>query len=230
MTEKAGSQHASIEVDDSRVRAMFRRIPGAVRQGALDAVRDVLWMFHGRVAKRQFGAYPGPGRESPHPPNKLYARSGLLRASLEVVGPRFVGLDVRGAATISGRQAKLQEFGGTVRPKRARMLTIPMPATLTPSGVVRAKFRLVKSGVWQTAGGEPTFIFRSGSAAFVAIASGRKQKGIKLLYMLRPSVQIKGRLGFFSTWRALEKQRLAVMEEMLARSLRAAKPLGGGGA
>ena len=119
---------------------------------------------------------------------KLQHRSSALR--------RSIGFEVRGdgfasALTVfAGPPARIQEFGGRVTAKRAKYLTIPLRAALTPSGQPK------RPGArdW-----EDTFVLRAKSGKlFIAREKGRK---LELLYKLQQSVEIPARFGFRNHFR-----------------------------
>jgi hypothetical protein len=77
--------------------------------------------------------------------------------------------------------AAVQEYGGTITPKNASMLTIPLPGpALTERGVPRFKSARDVPGL---------FVFKSASGqAFLAQHTGKGPGGIALWYILRKSV------------------------------------------
>lgn len=96
--------------------------------------------------------------------------------------------------------AAIQEFGGTIRPKNKRFLTIPLPDAKTPAGALKGGARLVQRGSkYFTADGDPTFIFRS-KRGNLLIGAEAKNGRRRLLYTLKPSVTLKARLGFNRTF------------------------------
>lgn len=102
---------------------------------------------------------------------RLRRRTGRLAASVTTnVTATADGAELR---LLSGggvvRHARLQDKGGTIRPRFARMLAIPIAAGLTAAGVPRwASPRDVPGGFWLRRPGRPPIFVRP---------AGRKIKG-----------------------------------------------------
>ena len=94
-----------------------------------------------------------------------------------------------------------QEYGGTIQPKTPkRYLTIPLPDAQTPGGALKGGAKLVPRGnKYETADGAPTFVFKS-KAGNLLVGTRSRNGSLKLLYTLKPSVTLKPRLGFGSTF------------------------------
>lgn len=113
----------------------------------------------------------------------LNVRSGQLRASMgsiitiEKDGLQgTIGSGVRQGGRVA--YANLQERGGTIRPKTAQWLTIPLPAAMTASGVARGRARDFDN----------TFIKKSKAGNLIIFQS--KGKSIVPLFILKKSVEI----------------------------------------
>ncbi len=92
------------------------------------------------------------------------------------------------------KYARIQELGGTVRPVRKKWLTIPVGPALTPAGVARGPARSF-----------PGLVFRlvNPSLALLVGKAGKGKNAKEVVYfVLRKSVRLIARLGFFPTWRA----------------------------
>jgi hypothetical protein len=164
-----------------------------------------------RMKTQQFGPYqPGPTRR------KLRTRSGHLRASVggRVTGERLGTL--RALLRVGGGRAgyaRLHEKGGTIRPKRGRYLTVPLPEALRPgTGTLRpgAVIRRGADGYYTNFG--PTVILQSGRhrVIYVRKARGRGRNRLMPLYVLKEQIRVKPRLN-------AEKQLIAVNRFMLPR-------------
>lgn len=66
----------------------------------------------------------------------LNVRTGDLRRSIFSKVENDGG-NISGSVYTRSKYARQREFGGTIRPVNAQFLTIPMPAALTPSGVMK---------------------------------------------------------------------------------------------
>lgn len=208
-----------------------------------DELRTVLLkvgIAHENIVKRnRFGGYRG-GIIGPQLPNsRLQRRSGALAQAYKMDPPSATGLEMTSAIRKGMKgsvYAKMQEFGGTVKPKKGKFLTVPLPAALTPSGVLKGRYRIRRSGGsasgYTTDAGD-TFLFKSKRGALligikerraayssgVAVGytereatSGRgKKRELKAFYVLKRSVTIKPRFGFFDSWDKLERSTLPVL-------------------
>lgn len=139
------------------------------------------------VRSRVGGAYPG-GTSSPGAkPGTLSRRSGGLLASLSDDRVKVGGGDaseVSVSYTLSGIAA-VHERGAIITAKKAKYLTIPLPAALNSQGVP------LRRGArdWSN-----TFILRSKRGNLLIVL---KQGGkITPLYVLKKSVKIPPRLNF----------------------------------
>ena len=81
-----------------------------------------------------------------------------------------------------------------------------------------ARYRIRRTGQkWGTAAGE-TFIYRSRRGNLLI---GIKGQGTKPFYVLKKSVEVKPRFGFFASWRLLERKLLPkLMRREIQRALR----------
>lgn len=180
--------------------------------------------FSKRFRTEAFERYPGPGREDPRR-TRPYTRSRALANSArsEVFGQ---GLDSRLRLSIGGNPnnpgARIQEYGGTVTPKSAKYLTIPLPANLTPAGRLRRSARDLLSDKETGA-----FFLRSKAGnLLIARDKNRGREGsdpnLEFLFVLKKRVVIPARLGFRRAIRsertALDRQ--ALLNEGIRRALR----------
>ena len=189
------------------------RVPAAINRAMRTA-----GAAHTRAMAKRFEPYQG--RRSGFD-TSIQTRSGALRRSFDFA-LRGSGADAELKLFSAGQPyARTQEYGGTIRPKNKRYLTVPLPDALTASGVLKGGVRLVQRGKgYATADGEPTFIFRSKRGALLIGARARNGR-THLLYALREQVRLRPRLGFrevFETYTA----------PLLLSLMRA--ELGGGGA
>lgn len=116
---------------------------------------------------------------------KLARRSGTLQQALQnlgtVEGSEIEDLQV----TLSIPEPYgIHEFGGRVRAKRAKYLTIPLPAALDSSGVPLKR----KARDWQN-----TFVAKTKKGNLMIFQ--RRGKEVVPLYLLRKEVMIPQRLG-----------------------------------
>lgn len=143
----------------------------------LDSVAAALAQRHGT---------PWPGGTGP---KSLSKRSGNLVASIEksvkVTGSTFGELEGHISAAFPGI---VHEFGATIKPKKAKFLTVPLPAALDSRGIPIRK----SARDWPN-----TFVARSKAGNLIIF----QKRGTEIvpLYVLRSSVKIPPRLGMRET-------------------------------
>ena len=148
----------------------------------------------------------------------LKRRTGRLAGSIthKVSGSDLKSLELRAATT--SPYAKVHEHGTKgkggklpdITAKNGKYLTIPIRDNLTGGGDVR-----FKSAAALRATGK-TFVLRTSDGpngrAYIVLKQG---DDLKFLWMLKRSVSIPARLGFFATWRAGAKDRRKDLEKVV---------------
>lgn len=181
-----------------RLAARMRALPGRLgREGRIAAAAVGREWHRRQSAKLVANAYRGFGFKRPATGN----RSGQLRRSLFSrampatpgnVAWRDVSLEVGSRMPAPYNYARMQELGGTIRPKRGRFLTIPLPAALTPAGVLRKPARQWKGAF---------FVRTKKGQLMLARNVGSSFKGwrVEPLFLLVRSVTLKPKLGMRAT-------------------------------
>lgn len=181
--------------------------------------------FQARLNKNQFsGQLSGPWRRNKSK-NRLANRTGNLRRSFNsrVTGGSISTLQLRATIgdAITAPYARIQEKGGTIRPKRGRMLTIPMPDNLKPSGV--AKYPSAKALT-------DVFLIKKKGAKGGAFLVRKKPsgEGLEFLWMLKPKVTLPPRLKFVETWESggAVRERKSILNARVAKALAKIKAAG----
>lgn len=106
------------------------------------------------------------------------------------------------------KYAAIHEHGGAVRPKRAKYLTIPLKANLTPAGVMRRPIRQFP---------HVAFVM-SRRKALIALAGDSKGE-MRPMFVLKKRVKIPKRLGLVKRWNALQPKFLDRLNVAAARAL-----------
>lgn len=165
--------------------------------------------------------------------DELHTRTGALKRSLaaKVTGEGTPDLKLK-LASGGVPYARLQEYGGIVRPVRAKFLAIPLEANKTAAGVARYP----SPREFIAAHPKETFFLRSGGTLLLmwknptaaAKRSSGTGRGAVPLWMFVRQVEIPGpnapskggasRLGFFDTWKGLARERRVRMAR-IARTL-----------
>jgi hypothetical protein len=119
----------------------------------------------------------------------LSKRSGALTASIEksvrITGTTFGDLQGHISAAFPGI---VHEFGATIRPKKGKYLTVPLPAALDQRGIPYRR----SARDWDN-----TFVARSKKGNLIIFQ--RRGTQITPLYVLKTSVKIPARLGMGET-------------------------------
>jgi len=156
------------------------------------AMRDVSYDIPAEVIKGM-SDYKG-GARSPSDP--LQVRTGKLaqtvRGHKTGSGADTVAHITAGSSTVP--YAGVQEYGDTIRPKKAKYLRVPLSDILTDRGAVKGEYEIVEraSGGYSTAGGNPTWI--SGRAIMV-MENGKPRP----IWALMTEAKIPPRLGMGTT-------------------------------
>ena len=155
-----------------------------------DMFKDILDTTASAIAQRHSSGWsPGVKRPAGARTGRLNRRSGaMIQSIFRSVSVTTNGDEVRG--TIGGNiQARTHEFGAVIRPKRAKMLAIPLEGAMSARGVpLRPKPR-----DWPN-----LFIIKSkkGNLLLVRKVSGRI---VPMYFLTKGPVRIPKRLGMQET-------------------------------
>ncbi|MBN2492875.1 MAG: hypothetical protein JXQ29_18645 [Planctomycetes bacterium] len=150
--------------------------------------------------------------------DSLGARTGALRRSLKARTTRS-GHEIIARCWFHGAKAQMlarvHEEGTKIFAKPGGWLKVPLGDALTKTGRIRKAAQGRQPG---------QFIFKSKTGQlFIAQRVGKgKRARLKLLYILKKSVQEKPRLHFFQTWLQFQPQVRAILRAAQARAYRKA--------
>jgi len=217
-----------VKIDTARLERALNETPRLLTNGMEVAFRRIGLDFRSKML-RQFKPYsPNASRGR----RFVMSRSGRLRRSFSPPAITRRSGQLRMRVFIGGGSAPyaaMQEFGDTVRPVTAKNLTIPIADNLRASGTTRFKsLRDLINDPARTV----RFMVRPGKSTLVLLRNERKARSKKatvknvrakkttakktasvkaprqprkdwlLIFVLKKSVTIKPRLGFFRTWNA----------------------------
>ena len=138
----------------------------------------------------------------------VQTRSGAMVRSFDVAarGGDINSLEVE-SFSAGNPAVRLQEEGGTITPKKASWLTIPLDAARTASGVARGNARSFSDTFFHETKDGRLFLMQ------------KRGDDIVPLFRLVKSVTLKPRLGFVRLWRTHERRiggeiNLAVKEAL----------------
>lgn len=198
----------------------FRRIGPKARQELRDILDTVA------LAMDQRHSTPW-SRTAPRGPRgiragKLYVRrGGLMRslaASVRVRGNKLQNLEGEIGGPPTPDWAWVHERGAVIKTKRAKYLTIPLPAALTSRGVPKK----LNARAWRN-----TFVAKSKAGNLLIFQ--KRGKNIVPLYFLKKRVRIPKRVGLEATLQKatpvfVDRLFDALVKEMVAATGGAAKP------
>lgn len=212
--------------DFDSIARTLRRLPDELRRTLRGAVKAHGGAMQAAMFDR-FTGYSNPRTSD----DRLQSRNaGGLRSATnyDVQGDFGPGDRLTLRVFVAGkRYARIQEFGGEVRPTQGRYLTIPIADNLAPAGRVRypsaADLRDRYPG--------QTYFVKGKAGSLLLFSKGKpgakqaKGKAAKpqLLFVLRTKVKIPPRLGFRETWKKLAPDRDTRLRSAVAEAVRAAR-------
>jgi len=156
---------------DARTEAAVRRLGSDLPKAMLGAMRTVTLFLQAYIQRKKLTGDP------------LKVRSGRLRSSITGTA-RMIDRQIVGTVGTKTPYSRIHEFGGEIRPKKGRYLTVPLPAAKTSAGVVRGRARDFKD----------TFLFRSKAGNLIIM--GKPTPGaleVEPLFILKEVVNIPKR-------------------------------------
>lgn len=142
------------------------------------------------------------------PGGGLAVRSGTLRRSFDATVTELGKVGWRAVIFSDVKYAAIHEFGGTIRARKSKYLTIPLPPMLTATGVLRQSARSVPD----------TFVFKS-KRGNLFIARTDANGKLELLFLLRTEVYIPARMGLRAM---LAKEGTPLQIELVKKAIAAA--------
>lgn len=172
----------------TKIEEAFQELHGQLEKGIeaasiplSKAIREALQLVAQKLEQRHSAAWNG--RVKNNSPN-LQKRSGGIKRIAKSIKVRGSTLDtVEGQIDTAG--FAIHEKGGTVSAKRAKYLTIPLPAAMDGRGVPLKK----RARDW-----DRTFVARSKRGNLLIFRKDARG-GVTPLYLLKPSIKIPARLG-----------------------------------
>lgn len=191
-------------VDIGKLVGVLKKLPSAIDVEMRKAFNQHGLNFRASMIRDRFTGFT---TSAPREGGRNQNRTGTLRRSFgsEVVGGLGKGTPLTLAVFSSGvKYARIQEYGGEVRPKSSKYLTVPLPDAMTRSGVVRASARQL----FQQYPDQMSVIRSPKSGQLFIVSDGKpgaknprgKNAETQWLFVLKKSVELKPRLGFRDQW------------------------------
>ena len=147
----------------------------AIRQGMTFAMRRSTIRLADYIAEHKLSG------------QKLRVRTGNLRRSLQEKRARKVqerGNEIIGIVGTNLKYAAIHEYGGTIRPKRAKWLAIPLKGALTARGVARGGPRDFKDTFFAMSKNGNLIMFSKSMGSIIPLFALKKEVKIpKVSYM-----------------------------------------------
>ena len=154
--------------------AKLQQVGPKVRENARDGIQRLQQTLRNNIQRLFLSGTP------------LHVRTGNLRNSINVGPIQESASEIRGPVGTNALYAAIQNYGGTITPKSAQYLTIPLDAAKTPSGVARFSARQIIANPGE--GGYKSTFFRN------QVLFGVQQGGtIEALFALKSSITIPAR-------------------------------------
>lgn len=171
------------EIPSKIFNRLANRLPTRTRnkylaQIASQEIRRYMTRVSDELIRRHSGPWPGGTTAT-----SLSKRSGSGIRSIRNFSVRIKGEAVEGVWRLRGYM-NFHEKGGVIRARRAKYLTIPLPAALDHRGVPRYQ----SAREWDN-----TFLGRSRAGNLIIFQ--KRGNGVVPLYVLKKSVRIPPRLG-----------------------------------
>ena len=188
-----GSGPFDFEVKFTRSKRSLSDLPKKIATKLSRAMRIYGLDFIRRIKTQSFGGRPN-----------LQRRTGELSRSfnMEITGSALNDLTLR--VFSRSPYAKIQEYGGTIRPKNAQWLAIPLDAAKTGAGVARGGPRDYQNTFFATSKKGNLILFQKDAGG-----------GIIPLFVMKKEVTIPPRLGMRQLWHDTRLQRNMTLREAL---------------
>lgn len=207
------------KVDGVRGHTRLVSLPQRTYRAVFKAFRDIGLQFLRRFKTENLAGRPG-----------LNKRTGELAKSFQMSLEGSVLQTTRLKIFSHAPQARLQEYGGTVRPVNAQYLAIPLPAAMTRAGVARGSPRDFQNTFFAVSKAGNLILFQSlgknaktGKRKFKKYvnADGIKEKSnIVPLFVMKKEVYVPPRLGMRALWQDMKEERSAFLKAALAPVLK----------
>lgn len=183
-----------VEVDAKQLQTALARVPDALQNELRQALEKILRRFEREFVSTRLSGRPGLNRKSGN-----LARSWVR----EVRGRKLADLQARFATRV--KYAPIHEFGGIIRPVKARFLAIPLDDARV-RGIAASPRDFPDGFFMRSKGGKLLFGINQGET-FVP------------LFVLKRSVKIPARMGLFDLWESRRADISDQLNKAVGRSL-----------
>ncbi|MDP3790338.1 MAG: hypothetical protein Q8R48_08070 [Candidatus Omnitrophota bacterium] len=206
----------NVEIDITKVQKALRIAPVQLRSELADTIDHTSRSFLKKFYRTRFKGPPGltmGGRGnlfSKFRKRVIGSNQGTLSNRIkantvigEIVGSNISTEDMGMEIFTNSEAAKIHEFGGTIS---GRMI-VPLPQS--PAGE-RSDRRLLRSG--------KLIYLRIGGNQFLAKVDKKAHKA-RPAFIIKNSVRIRPRLGFYDTWGSMQNQTIERLNNAVQKAL-----------
>ena len=158
------------------MQANAKKVLSSARKGMVKGFE----LFKGKIIREQMSGRSG---------NSLGRISGFLSRSWYIKS-WDVGTDTRVKLATEAKYARIHQFGGVIKPKSGRALAVPIHDDA--KGHLPSEFNDL---VFIKRNGRPPLLIQSWVGG--SMGGGRRRGGMKIMYVLMPSVKIPKRLHVY---------------------------------
>ena len=194
------------EVDMRALDKAIKIAPRVLKFELGDGMDRISKGFLKRFRQQRLQGPPGVRGASGHGLFGTFKRVSLVSPTIEGMGMQVYS---------DSKIAKLHETGGVVTDPSGGRMAIPLSARsqmFTPKGKLRGKYKKPR----QLKNVEP---MRFKGQTFLVRVTKRAQKLLPL-YVLKRSVRLKPRLGFYRVWDSLANYRIEILNKKIENALR----------
>lgn len=192
------------EINTSDLKAVLKTLPPVLKAEMADSLDHVSKKFLKEFRLRRLSGRPGIiGR--PHGIFQRFQRIFTI--------PKKEGLGV--VIFSESKIAKLHETGGTVRAGGGDKIAVPLSSKeelFTSKGALRQRYRtrVGRANLVPIKFGQQTFLTRI----------MKRTREVRPLFVLKQSVTLEARLGFYETWDAMEGTIYQLLAQRLIRAVK----------
>lgn len=195
------------QVDHAKITQAFARLPRAVRFQFGDALDHISLKFLKLWRSTRLQGPPGVTAR----PHGIFTQ--FKRVMSIPSGDAPMGVEI----FTESKVAKLQEEGGTVTNPGGGKLAVPLSARsemFTASGALRKNYKRIGNlkNIRPIKFNGQTYLSRV----------KKKTREVTPLFVMKQSVKIEPRLGFYQTWETLEPEALKIVDKAIGRAAREA--------
>ena len=198
------------KVDIAKVLFVIKRVPEALKEELLDALdhiyrSSIKGLYHNTQFKNRRWITV---KSEKHP-----GQFKFFRAYIDPANPKTPNLRLK--IRRAYKFIDIHETGGTIAPKKARMLAIPIGGALTGSGRVKKSVTKHRGNFGSIRG-----LFPIVSGGKVLLAKKNRNGKVTPYFVLKNRVRIQPRLRFYETWGQMAGYRAKILNKAVSKAIK----------